>query len=70
MPAEDAYATEIASLRSALASGVLTVESNGRRKTYRSTAEIETAISHFEALGGSPRRRRTRFLAASFTRAQ
>lgn len=70
MPAEDAYAAEIASLRTALASGVLTVESNGRRKTYRSASEIKAAIEHFEGLAGRPGRRRTRFLAASFSRAQ
>jgi hypothetical protein len=70
MPANDSYATEIADLRTALASGVLTVESNGRRKTYRSIAEIKSAIDHFEGLAGRPGRRKSRFRAASFTRAQ
>lgn len=68
MPASDNYATEINQLRSALASGVVTIESGGRRKTYRSAADIQTAIDHFEGLAGRPGRRRTRFHAASFTR--
>lgn len=66
MPASDNYAEEILGLRQALASGVLTVEANGRRKTYRSNGEIETALKYFEGLalpnGG---RRRTRFMRAS-----
>lgn len=63
-----AYSAEIASLREALASGVLTVESNGRRKTYRSVAEIQLAIADFERLAGvTPRRRRGRMLAVSMT---
>lgn len=65
MPANDQYATELGSLREALASGVLTVEMNGRRKTYRSVSELTGAIDHFEKLGGTRRRRRTLFSAAS-----
>jgi hypothetical protein len=67
MPDSDNYATEIAALRAALASGVLTVEAEGRRKTYRSASEIQSAIDHFDRLGGGRRRRRTRFLAASLS---
>jgi hypothetical protein len=68
MPANDSYASEIASLRAALASGVVTIESNGRRLTYRSSSEIQSAIDHFEGLAGRPGLRRTRFRKASFTR--
>lgn len=62
MPAPD-YATEIAALEKALASGELTIEANGERVTYRSTADIRAALGHFQnkatannpnpALGGS-----------------
>lgn len=66
MPASDSYATEIEQLRAGMASGVVTIESNGRRKTYRSVAEIETAIKYFTELAvPNGRRRRTRFLRAS-----
>jgi hypothetical protein len=65
-------ADAIRQLMTGLASGVVTIESNGRRKTYRSVAEIRSAIDHFEQLGGygkyARRRRRSRFMAASFTR--
>lgn len=66
MPADDQYQAELTALRAALASGVLTVESNGRRKTYRSAADLEKAIRHFEGLGGGRRLRRSRFRAAAY----
>ncbi len=47
MPAPD-YAVEIAALEAAMASGELTVESDGDRVTYRSTSEILKAIAAFE----------------------
>lgn len=65
MPASDNYQSELAQLREATASGVVTIESNGRRKTYRSVAEIEQAIRYFEKLGGQ-KKRRTRFRLASY----
>lgn len=64
MPASDSYATEIEQLRAGMASGVVTIESNGRRKTYRSVSEIQTAIDYFEGLV-APRKRRTRFRRVS-----
>lgn len=64
MPASDNYASEIAQLRVGMASGLVTIESNGRRKTYRSVSEIETAIGYFEGLVAPPRRR-TRYRLAS-----
>lgn len=38
----------IAALETALASGELTVEYNGRRVTYRSAAEIVSALDYFK----------------------
>lgn len=64
MPASDNYATELAQLRAGMASEHVTIESNGRRKTYRSVAEIEAAIGYFEGLV-TPRKRRTRYLRVS-----
>lgn len=64
MPASDSYEAEINQLRAGMASGVVTIESNGRRKTYRSITEIQSAIDYFEALA-APRRRRTRFRCVS-----
>ena len=46
MPAPD-YATEIAALEAAVASGELTVESDGDRVTYRSTSDLLAALNHF-----------------------
>lgn len=66
MPAADNYVTELTQLRAGLGSGEATIESNGRRVTYRSVVEIERAIRHFEGLTGTRRKRRTRFLAASY----
>ena len=37
----------ILALETALASGQLTVEYDGRRVTYRSASEIETALAYF-----------------------
>lgn len=47
MPAPD-YATEIADLRAAVATGELTIESNGERVTYRSMDDLMRALSYFE----------------------
>jgi len=46
MPAPD-YAVEIAQLEAGLASGEVTVESDGDRVTYRSTVEIQKALAYF-----------------------
>ncbi|MFN3943902.1 MAG: phage head-tail joining protein [Allosphingosinicella sp.] len=46
MPAPD-YAAEIAALEQALASGELTVESDGERVTYRSRREIMDTLAYF-----------------------
>jgi len=46
MPAPG-YETEIAALEAALASGELTVESDGDRVTYRSTSDIIAAIDFY-----------------------
>ncbi|RAI36618.1 phage head-tail joining protein [Rhodoplanes roseus] len=53
-----AHETEIAALEQAYASGVLTVEYDGKRATYRSQAELLSAISRLKALqSGTPRPR-------------
>lgn len=50
--------TEIAALEKAYASGALTVEYDGKRVTYRSQAEILSAISRLKAqASGTPRPR-------------
>lgn len=41
------YATEIAALEAALAAGELTVESDGDKVTYRSTADLLTALAYY-----------------------
>ncbi|MCC4234490.1 hypothetical protein LL253_17600 [Sphingobium soli] len=41
------YSTKIAALEEALASGELTVESDGERVTYRSIADLKAAIDYF-----------------------
>lgn len=46
MPAPD-YATEIAALEAAMARGELTIESEGDRVTYKSTAEMLTTLTYF-----------------------
>lgn len=43
------YETEIAALEAAAASGELTVESDGDRVTYRSTADLLTTLDYFRA---------------------
>lgn len=43
------YSTKIVALQDALASGELTVESDGERVTYRSVGELKSALSYFEA---------------------
>ena len=65
MPESDNYQSELIQLREGLGSGVVTIESNGRRKTYRSVGEIEQALKIFERVGGTRRRRRSRFRLAS-----
>lgn len=52
MPAPD-YATEIASLREAMASGELTVEENGARVTYKSFAQLRAQLTYFEGLAAA-----------------
>jgi hypothetical protein len=47
MPAPD-YATEIANLEAAVASGELTIEQDGERVTYRSMADLTAALSYFQ----------------------
>lgn len=49
MPAPD-YATEIAALQAAAASGELTIESNGERVTYRSTTDLLMTLDYFRGL--------------------
>ncbi len=49
MPAPD-YTTELAALRGALATGELTIESNGERVTYQSFADIRGRVAYFEGL--------------------
>lgn len=66
MPAEDQYVAELTQLRAGLGSGLVTVESNGRRVTYRGVGEIEKAIRHFELLSGVRKPRRTRVRLASY----
>lgn len=41
------YSTKISALEEALASGELTVESDGERLTYRSVAELKAALDYF-----------------------
>lgn len=41
------YTTQIAALEAALAAGELTVESDGDRLTYRSTADLLAALNYF-----------------------
>lgn len=69
MPAPD-YAVEIAALERALASGELTVESDGDRVTYRSTSDIITTLNHFrsKAAAAAGTLRRTGSTVASFDR--
>jgi hypothetical protein len=46
MPAPD-YSTEIAALEAAIAGGELTIESDGDRVTYKSTADMLSALNYF-----------------------
>ena len=43
------YSAKIIALESALASGELTVESDGERVTYRSVRDLKEALSYFKA---------------------
>lgn len=52
MPAPD-YALEIGGLRDALASGELTIETNGERVTYQSFAQIKARLDYFEGLASA-----------------
>lgn len=42
------YSTKITALESALASGELTVESDGERVTYRSVRDLKEALVYFK----------------------
>lgn len=42
------YAAKVAALEEAVGSGVLTIESNGERMTYRSMADLMVALRFFE----------------------
>lgn len=44
------YSAQIAAIDAALASGELTVESDGDRVTYRSIADLKAAREHFVRL--------------------
>lgn len=58
------YAEKIAALEDALASGELTVESDGDRVTYRSIADLAAALRYFqdkEAAADTPTSERTAF---------
>ena len=41
------YSAQIAALEAALAAGELTVESDGDRVTYRSAADLKSALDYF-----------------------
>lgn len=56
---------QIAKLEKAIATGVLTVEHNGTRTTYRSLAEMERLLDRMKQDVSGKRRRRT---VASFSR--
>lgn len=43
------YSAKIAALETALASGELTVESDGERVTYRSITDLRSALDYFAA---------------------
>lgn len=43
------YAAKIAALETALASGELTIESDGERVTYRSVSDLKAALEYFKA---------------------
>lgn len=55
MPAPD-YAEEIERLEKAVASGELTIEQDGERVTYRSMADLVTALNYFQAKAGQAQR--------------
>lgn len=62
------YTAEIAALETALASGELTVEIEGRRVTYRSAGELKSAIAFFQAKDDRAVSTKTTQSFASFTR--
>ena len=54
MPASDGYATEIAQLEEALASGEAQIRgADGKMIVYRGAAEIRSAIGYFKAQGST-----------------
>ena len=69
MPAPD-YATEIASLEAAAASGELTIEQNGERVTYRSMTDLTTALNYFkgQAAAASGSKAQFGFSAPAYSR--
>lgn len=52
MPAPD-YAVEIGQLEAALASGELTVESDGERVTYQNFGDLKARLNYFKGLVAS-----------------
>lgn len=63
------YATKIAALEDAMASGELTVESDGERVTYRSIADIRSALDYLkqqQSATTTPRQRPASTLAMYF----
>ncbi|MEX2648155.1 MAG: hypothetical protein WD673_03980 [Alphaproteobacteria bacterium] len=63
------YATEIAALEAALASGELSVEVEGRKVTYRSTSDLRSALAFFTAKAERAVPTQTTQSFATFTRA-
>lgn len=47
------YSSKITALEDALASGELTVESDGERVTYRSVTDLKAALDYFSGKNGS-----------------
>lgn len=63
------YATEIAALEAAAASGELTIEADGERVTYRSMADLLSALTYFRAQAvqnAAPAARRSGTTVVSF----
>ncbi|MBA4092264.1 MAG: hypothetical protein C0494_16965 [Sphingobium sp.] len=46
------YSSKITALEDALASGELTVESDGERVTYRSVTDLKAALDYFSGKNG------------------
>lgn len=67
------HSAKIAALEDALGSGELTVESDGERITYRSTADLREALAYFKsaqsaAAPADPFQPAFGFSAAAFSR--